>query len=78
MTPFDKLLKGTKFLSYTNRPLFDMINIGKTWDDFVQQALNQGYSLSNQCREGYKKWVSHESEENITELQMGTVVKKNI
>jgi len=55
-----------------------MTNIGKAWGDLVRQALNQGYQLISQGREVYKKWVSYESEENITELQMEIVAKKII
>ena len=54
-----------------------MLNIGKAWQELVAQVLNEGWQLSNQGREVYKEWVSFESEDNITELQMGVVGKKN-
>ena len=53
-----------------------MMNIGKAWEALADQVLNEGYKLSNQGREIYKEWVSHESEKNITELQMGIVARK--
>ncbi len=55
-----------------------MVNIGKAWEDFAKQLLNEGYKFSNQGREVYKEWISFESEENITELQIGIVAKKII
>lgn len=53
-----------------------MLNIGNAWQELVQQVLKTGWQLSNQGREVYKEWVSFESEENITELQMGVVGKR--
>jgi hypothetical protein len=53
-----------------------MVNIGKAWEDLIQQVLSKGYYLSNQGREIYKKWISFESENNITELQIGIAAKR--
>jgi hypothetical protein len=55
-----------------------MINIGTAWEEFVKQVMNQGYRFSNQGREVYKEWISFESEENITELQIGIMGQKII
>jgi len=38
--------------------------------------MNRGFRLSNQGIEVYKKRVSYESEENITELQIGVIAQK--
>ena len=54
-----------------------MMNIGKAWQELVGQVLKEGWQLSNQGREVYKEWVAFESEDNITELQMGVLGKKN-
>ena len=53
-----------------------MPDIGKAWEDFIQQAVRAGYLFSNQGREIYKEWVSFESEDNIAELQLGIIGKK--
>ena len=53
-----------------------MINIGKAWEELAEKVLAEGYKFSNQGREVYKEWVSHESEKNVTELQMGIMAKK--
>ncbi len=53
-----------------------MSTIGIAWEDLVQQALKMGYLLSNQGREVYREWVSFESEDNVTELQMGIAGRK--
>lgn len=43
----------------------------KAWGDFVESIFKLGLSQTVQCREVYKHWVSDESSENITELQIG-------
>ncbi len=55
-----------------------MLNISKAWEDLVQQASNNAYKLSNQCREVYSEWVSFESKENLTELQIGILAQRVI
>lgn len=55
-----------------------VVNIGQAWQDFTNQMLKKGYKFSNQGREVYKDWISYESEENVTELQMGIVARKII
>ena len=52
-----------------------MANIGKAWENFTQQARNAGYRFSNQSREIYKKWISFDSADNITELQLGIATR---
>ena len=55
-----------------------MMNIGKAWEEFIQQIRSGEYKFSNQGREVYKQWVSFESEENVTELQIGILATKRI
>lgn len=55
-----------------------MENIGSAWESLTIQVLDTGYKLTNQGREVYKEWISFESEENITELQVGILAKKII
>ena len=53
-----------------------MVGIGEAWSVFVQRVLEHGYILGNQGREVYREWVSFESEDNITELQVGVVGRR--
>ncbi len=53
-----------------------MPKIGQAWDALVGQVLESGYILGNQGREGYKNWHAFDSDDNITELQMGWVAHK--
>ena len=53
-----------------------MLGIKQAWSVLVQQVLEHGYILSNQGREVYREWVSFESEDNITELQVGVVGRR--
>ncbi len=53
-----------------------MPKIGQAWDDLVGQVLEAGYIPGNQGREVYKDWRAFDSDENVTELQMGWVAHK--
>ena len=53
-----------------------MQGIRDAWKALVQEVLDKDFWLGNQGREVYKQWVSFESAENITELQMGIVGRK--
>lgn len=53
-----------------------MTGIGEAWGNFVREIMGKGYLMSNEGREVYKQWVSFESEENVTELQMGILGKR--
>ena len=53
-----------------------MQGLGNAWKELVQEVLAAGYLPGNQGREVYKEWVAFESEDNITELQMGIVGRK--
>jgi predicted transcriptional regulator YdeE len=53
-----------------------MQGIRDAWKELVQEVLDKGFWPGNQGREVYKHWVSFESAENITELQMGIVGRK--
>lgn len=48
-----------------------MQDIGKAWSQFVHRLRDENLNLSNECREVYKHWVDFNSDENITELQIG-------
>ncbi|WP_293935132.1 GyrI-like domain-containing protein [Iodobacter sp.] len=48
-----------------------MSGMPKAWGGFVESIFNLGLIPTIQCREVYKHWVDDESNENITELQMG-------
>lgn len=47
-----------------------MENIGKAWDEFTGEVEKSGLKPMNINREVYRKWVSFDSKENITELQV--------
>lgn len=51
--------------------------IGDAWMALVDEALDEGYLLQNQCREIYRQWVDTDSEKNLTELQVGVAAKKS-
>ena len=53
-----------------------MSGIGQAWVDLVGQVLGEGYLLSNQGREIYREWISPDSEDNVTELQIGVGAKR--
>ncbi len=53
-----------------------MAGIGNAWEAFVHEILGSGYLMSNEGREVYKGWISPDSEENVTELQMGILARK--
>lgn len=48
-----------------------MKGIGKAWDELVHYVQEKGYTVTNDNREVYLKWVDFESPENETELQQG-------
>ena len=52
-----------------------MSGIGRAWVDLVEKVLSEGYLLGNQGREIYREWISFESEDNVTELQIGVGAK---
>ena len=53
-----------------------MSGIGQAWVDLVEMVLSEGYLLGNQGREVYREWISPESEDNVTELQIGVGAKR--
>ena len=53
-----------------------MLNIGQAWQALFGQVRQCGYLLGNQEREVYKDWHAFDSDENITELQMGWVAHR--
>lgn len=48
-----------------------MKGIGEAWGAFVKTVVESGLPPTDQCREVYKNWVDDDSNENVTELQMG-------
>lgn len=48
-----------------------MKDIGEAWGSFVKTVAESGLHPAGQCREVYKNWVDDESNENVTELQLG-------
>ncbi len=53
-----------------------MPNIGAAWQSLCEDAVKEGYDIANQEREIYKEWVAFDSDDNVTELQMGVVAKR--
>lgn len=53
-----------------------MAGIGEAWMDLIGKAMGESYLLANQGREVYKEWEGIESENNLTELQIGILAKK--
>jgi hypothetical protein len=53
-----------------------MEGLGDAWINLVVKVTGKGYLLQNQGREVYKKWISFESPENVTEIQLGVAAKK--
>ncbi|NCD33651.1 MAG: AraC family transcriptional regulator [Spartobacteria bacterium] len=51
-------------------------DVGMAWHRLVDDVLTAGYIPANQCREIYKQWIEPNSEENITELQIGIIGSK--
>ena len=47
--------------------------INNAWEEFTEQLLKNGYELGAERREIYKIWDAHDSERNMTELQMEIV-----
>ena len=52
-----------------------MSGIGQAWVDLVEKVLSEDYLLGNQGREVYREWISPESVDNVTELQIGVGAK---
>jgi effector-binding domain-containing protein len=48
-----------------------MSGIGQAWMKLVQHVRDGGYKPTEESREIYKKWVSFDSADNVTELQQG-------
>lgn len=49
----------------------DINEIGNTYEAFIPKVIQEGKQLSDQMREVYHHWVSPESTENVTEIQLG-------
>ncbi|MFC1664371.1 hypothetical protein ACFL17_01915 [Pseudomonadota bacterium] len=47
--------------------------LGRAWEEFAEQLVKDGYNLGAERREIYKIWDAHDSERNMTELQMEIV-----
>lgn len=45
--------------------------IGETYEKFMPELVKSGKQMTDQSREVYHKWISTESSENITEIQIG-------
>jgi len=48
-----------------------MSGIGQAWMKLVQHVRDGGYKPTDESREIYKKWVSFDAADNVTELQQG-------
>ena len=48
-----------------------MSTIGQAWMNVVRWIREKGHTPTSQSREIYKKWISADSPENVTELQQG-------
>ncbi|WP_136808576.1 hypothetical protein [Desulfosediminicola flagellatus] len=53
-----------------------MAGIGDAWMELASKAVSESYLLANQGREVYKEWEGTESVNNLTELQIGILAKK--
>lgn len=71
---------GPGHLEYYQSPAFSYVSsdykgsmntIGKAWREFVEHVKQDGLTVTDQCREKYNHWISFDSNENITELQIG-------
>jgi len=58
-----------KCVSYTYKG--DVSKIGEVYEGLYGTLLGQGYKPTNQVREVYEKFVSLDSPENSTEIQIG-------
>jgi hypothetical protein len=47
-----------------------MTNILDAWREFFERVEKKGLACSDERREIYLKWQGHESEDNVTELQI--------
>jgi effector-binding domain-containing protein len=47
-----------------------MAHIAEAWDEFIEQVRRDSHVPSAFNREIYQKWLGHDSEENVTELQV--------
>jgi len=50
-----------------------MADIGTGWGRLMDSVMQSGLSVTDQCREVYTTWLGFDSEENITELQVGVI-----
>ena len=64
-----KDLEGFKCVSTVHNG--DINKIGETYEKFMPEVFRSGQQTNDQSREVYHKWVSPESPENITEIQIG-------
>ncbi len=53
-----------------------MEGIGDAWTKLVEKALSENYLLANQGREVYKEWEAIQSDNNLTELQIGVIAQR--
>lgn len=49
----------------------DINKIGETYEMFMTEIYKSGKHVTDQSREVYHKWISPESPDNITEIQVG-------
>lgn len=46
-------------------------SMGQTYEEFIPEVLKIGKQKTDQCREVYHKYISQDSPDNITEIQLG-------
>jgi len=66
-----KLKTTTPFRCLTLDYVGPMSGIGQAWMKLLQPIRDGGYKPTDESREIYKKWVSFDSADNVTELQQG-------
>jgi effector-binding domain-containing protein len=49
----------------------DISKIGETYEKLIPELFKSGRQITDHSREVYHKWVSPESPENVTEIQIG-------
>jgi hypothetical protein len=69
-------LQSEPFTCLTEDYAGTMEDLGDAWVSLVGKVIDEGYLPQNQCREVYKVWISFDSPENLTELQMGIAAKR--
>ena len=72
--PYNGKYKFKELKGFTCASTFHKGNInkiGETYEKFMPELIKSGKQVGDQSREVYHKWVSPESPENITEIQVG-------